>query len=381
MTECLPIFSKGVRPGVIRYWHFEVDGDKWRGHYGIVGGKDAVSGWSTATTKNAGKANERGPEEQAKAEAIAEHDKKLDRDYRRTVEELDSVPPAVMLAADYNKLKKPLLFNPRGVWAQPKLDGIRLTGSRLGGFSREFQPFYTVDHIMAELEPAFKAYPDLITDGELYNHALRADFNKISSLVRKKTLTSGEREDVERLLEYHIYDLPSVDGGFQFRHGAVKSLFDEFKLDMTAIVMVPTVDVGTLAALEEARNVWLDQGYEGLMVRLDGEPYEFGVRSKQLMKHKADKITEEFPVSKLIEGNGNWAGYAKAVEFVLPGDVRNKKGERPKAGIKGDQEFTKELLTRDPAPTYVTVEYFGKTPDGQCRFPVAVDWHVGERKD
>jgi hypothetical protein len=76
---------------------------------------------------------------------------------------------------------------------------------------------------------------------------------------------------------------------------------------------------------------WLVLGYEGSMWR-DNKPYE-QKRSKTLKKRK-DFIDEEFPISKIIEGNGNWSGCAKAVEFIMPGDKRDENGDRPKGGIK-----------------------------------------------
>jgi DNA ligase-1 len=380
-TVCDPIYCKGVRPGVIRYWSFEVEGDKWRGHYGIVGGKDTVSGWSTAEAKNVGKANERSAEEQAEFEAINETNKKLAREYRRTVEELPDVPDAVMLAADYKKQKKPLIFNPGAVWSQPKLDGIRLMASPRGGYSREFQPFYSTDHVFEALAPIFARYPRLVLDGELYNHTLKDDFNKIGSLVRKESFTDDERRELQRLIEYHVYDVPSVDEGFARRATVLEEIFAEFDdhLQFTPIVRVPTTRVNSLDEIDALYTDYLEQGYEGQMVRLDA-PYEFGVRSKALQKRK-EMMTEEFPISRLIEGNGNWAGHAKAVEFVLPGDKRAKDGTRPRAGIKGDQNFTRALLTTTPGPTLVTIRFFGYTPDGMLRFPVAIDWHYGSRRD
>jgi DNA ligase-1 len=374
-----PIFCKGARPGVIRYWNFEVDGEKWRGHYGIVGGKDATSGWSTAKLKNAGKANQRSPEEQAHAEASAEEGKKLAREYRQVVEDLegDRAPsPAVMLAHVYSDLKKPLIFNPKAVWSQPKLDGIRLVSEKRGGYSREFQPFLSTGHIEEALAPIFDRYPFLKLDGELYNHSLKADFNKIGSLVRSKHFTPDEKLELQRLLQYHVYDAPSFDAGFAYRTAQLRDIFEEFDahLQFTPIIFVPTVEVHTLTEIDDRYLDYLEQGYEGQMIRKD-EPYDFGVRSWSLLKNKGERKTAEFPISKLIEGNGNWAGYAKAVEYVL------KNGTRGKAGIKGDQEFCKKLLTLDPAPTLVTVEFQGYTPDGMLRFPVAVDWHYGQRKD
>ena len=108
------------------------------------------------------------------------------------------------------------------------------------------------------------------------------------------------------------------------------------------------------------------------MVR-NNEPYECK-RSKHLLKRK-EFITEEFNVVEVKEGQGNWAGYAKHFELEL-GD-----GRTFGSGVRGNQETLKELLHQTEQPTWVTCRYFEKTPDGIPRFPVVIDWGVGERED
>lgn len=378
MTDSsLPIYCRGADNKTIRYWHYEVDGDKWRGHYGVLGGKDAVSGWSTATPTNVGRANERNAEQQAAFEAAAEEAKKLAREYRRSEDQLDEVPAAVMLALDYAKVKKPFIFNPRAIACQPKLDGIRMVASARGDYTREFQPFGDpVIHIREALAPIFDKYPALILDGELYNHGYHDNFNAISSLIRKQKLTEEQRLKTARVLEYHIYDVPSVTGGFTQRHDVLAEIFAQFDLDLDPLVMVPTTFPETLEEIDQAYADALAEGYEGQIIRLN-EPYGFGVRSPALIKRKTF-VTEEFEVVRIIEGNGNWAGYAKAVEFRMPNGALTEQGELPKAGIRGSQEFCRELLLRDPPPKIVTVRHLGLTPGGVPRGPVAIDF---DRKD
>lgn len=377
-SVCPPIFSRGSDNKTLRYWHWEVDGPQWRGHYGVVGGKDATSKWSVAKPTNLGKANERNAEAQAQFEADAEERKKLDREYRRTEAELVEVPAACMLALDYDKMKDPLRFNPNEVGAQPKLDGIRLLAEAHGGYSRSFQPFGDpINHIRAALAPVFERHPDLILDGELYNHTLHADFNALSSLIRKKTCKPDELREAQRVIEYHIYDMPSAGHlGFAARHHALLALFDEFDFSLEPIVLVPTVFPKTLTNLDEAYEQWLALGYEGQMVRID-LPYDFGIRSQSLWKRK-NHVTEEFEVTRVIEGTGNWAGLAKAIEFKMPSGALTEQGELPKCGMRGDEAFARALLAQDPPPKIVTVRHLGLTPGGVPRGPVAIDF---DRKD
>src|SRR4051812_36553880 len=112
----------------VRTWQYEVDGDKWRTHSGIRGGKITTSGWVIAKGKQG-----RSDVEQATFEVNATLKGKLDREYRATEAELASVPKSPMLA---HKYEGGLTFP---VFCQPKLDGIRATISKDGAFSREYQ--------------------------------------------------------------------------------------------------------------------------------------------------------------------------------------------------------------------------------------------------
>ena len=51
------------------------------------------------------------------------------------------------------------------------------------------------------------------------------------------------------------------------------------------------------------------------------------------------------------------------------------------AGVRGTQVQMKELFESNVTPTWATLRYFGLTPDGVPRFPVVVDYGVGERDD
>ncbi len=113
---------------------------------------------------------------------------------------------------------KPMLahkFNPdKAVFPalmQPKLDGVRCVFTKQGAFSRTGKEFKNVDHIIETLKPLFKKYPYIKLDGELYNHKLKDDFEKIISLVRKTKPTFEDRKEAEKLVQYHIYDIVPLE--------------------------------------------------------------------------------------------------------------------------------------------------------------------------
>ncbi|QIV65764.1 DNA ligase [Mesorhizobium phage Cp1R7A-A1] len=385
------IFRKDTK-GVLRFWQYEVEGPKWRGISGIVGGAAVTSGWSSCTPKSQDTA-----EAQALFEGAAEEKKKLDRKYRRDPNAtFDDVFIQPMLAQEYDKLKKPLSFP---VLAQPKLDGIRAIITVEGAASRQGQPIESVDHILEQLAPVFAKYPDLVLDGELYNHDFREDFNSLSSVIRKgfkvdkKALKAGVTEKQQRealaerqrdLIQYHVYDIADPDAGDTATRE--NRLFEMFRADAfnpptedftcPSVKVVRTAVVNDQARLDALLEEWLSAGYEGQMVRLIDAAYEH-TRSKALLKRK-DFETKEFKLLRIEEGNGNWAGKAKRVVVEL------EDGRENEAGIRGTMPFCEKLL--EEKDLYeggdVTIRYMKqRTPDGKLRAPVAIDFHPEGRKD
>ena len=90
---------------------------------------------------------------------------------------------------------------------QPKLDGIRCIMKPNGCYSRNGKKFMNVQHLYTKtIKDLFKQNPLLVLDGELYNHDLRDNFEKIVSLVRKQKPTSEDRKEARKLIQYHVYD-------------------------------------------------------------------------------------------------------------------------------------------------------------------------------
>ena len=96
------------------------------------------------------------------------------------------------------------------VYMQPKLDGVRCLFTKDGAFSRTGKQFMNIKHIEDSLKSFFKKYPEMVLDGELYNHDLRDDFEKIISLVRKQKPTDLDRAEAHKMIQYHIYDYTNI---------------------------------------------------------------------------------------------------------------------------------------------------------------------------
>ncbi|MDA9373928.1 hypothetical protein N9R43_00965, partial [bacterium] len=152
-------------------------------------------------------------------------------------------------------------------------------------------------HIWEEVKPFLEANPSIVLDGELYNHEYKANFNKITSLVRNESPTVDELAEVHSKVQYHVYDCYNkyvVDMPFSERI----VLTNELQSDI--IHIVETDYASFQEELDALYSDYMERGYEGQMVRND-TPYEPNKRSKNLLKRK-EFITSEFKVIEMLEG-------------------------------------------------------------------------------
>jgi DNA ligase-1 len=333
---------------------------------GILDGKETESGWTLGVPKNVGKKNETTSHSQALAEMAALYTKKRDRGYFEDIDNIDEVPfVKPMLATKWEDRKKHISVA-AGVYVQPKLDGIRCIARADGLWTRTGKPIsISGKHIFDALQPLFAVRPDIVLDGELYNHALRDDFNIITSLVRKQTLDAEQLDKVETLLQYHIYDIVNPERLFSRRAAELTDVLVRNVPNDGCLRIVPTRKVDSIKTLDALYGRWTEEGYEGQMIRLD-TPYD-SRRSNSLMKRK-EFVTEEFPVVSVHEGDGNWAGAVKRFTLALTDDVDFG------AGVRGDYGKMSGLLESGKTPKWATVRYFHKTPAGIPRFGVVIDY-------
>lgn len=355
--------------GKVRVWWMEYDHEKFRAHSGLQDGKIVTSGWQYPEEKNVGKANATTTEEQVLAEVTAKYEARMYQGkYHPSIEEAKKGAKFIecMLADKYDAKK----HNQFPYWSQPKLDGVRCLVSEEGMQTRNGKEFVSAPHIYAQLESFLEQFPDYILDGELYNHALKDEFEKIISLARKTKPTAEDLQESKEKVEFHIYDVitpePMV---FEER----MKFLQENVAEVPGIVLVATNTVNSKDEVEEQLGKYLEEGYEGQMLRCTKTPYEHK-RSKSLVKHKVFE-DDEFVIVDIIEGKGNWAGYAKAVTILLPD------GTTQNAGMRGNFSDGKTLLKNkeEYLTTEVTVRYQNKTGDGKLRFPVVTAFWKGKR--
>ena len=390
MTKKLQTLYKVDTKGKLREWTMHIDGNSFYAIKGLVEGKKTQDKPTVTIAKNVGRSNETTAKQQAELEAKAKFQKKLDSGY--ALNEIDAQEKKFyepMLAHNYTDRKHECKYP---VFSQPKLDGIRCVvrkeGDTLVGRTRNGKEIECIPHILKSLNRFFLAHPNAILDGELYNHDLRDNFNKITSLVRKqkpvqsskmtdKAFAKKQIEFQERLVEsentiqYHVYDAPKINESlteaqtFDIRINELKSKLPQNK----HIVLVETNEAYDQQNLDNLYEQYLDAGYEGQMVRKSSSTYE-NKRSKFLLKRK-EFMDAEYRVIDIEIGNGNRSGTAKHLVCFC-----DKTKQTFNSNIKGSFEYLKEVY--DNRKEYIgqlaTIKFFQLTPDGIPRFPYAISF-------
>lgn len=347
----------------IRVWEIKTEGDSFAVRDGLLNGKMKDWTYTKCEAKNIGRANETTPEEQAKLESVSEITKKKKKKYFDSIEDaLENNVFTPMLADSFKNNSKV-----DNTWvSQPKLDGLRCTVMKtdsLKMLSRERRDILSCKHIANELE---KIDFDFYIDGELYNHSLKDNFNKLVSLVKKqKDITEEEYKEISETVQYHVYDayFPNEpDLPFTERYERLSVL-----KDVKFIHIVPILNISSVKDIESNLENYLSLGYEGQMLRKKSSKYKVAGRSKDLLKHKVF-IDEEFEIVDIESGLGQWDGAAKKVKVLVDGEIVG-------CGIDGDKEYLTEVLNNKSVyiGKLATVKYFGRTPDNSLRFPVVKD--------
>ena len=136
------------------------------------------------------------------------------------------------------------------------------------------------------------------------------------------------------------------------------------------VQVVPFRHAANVQDVEKAHNAYVEDGYEGCMVRSYDAPYDIGKRSHALLKLKAF-VTDEFPIVGIEEAQGADRGTAIFVCRTANGmtfNVRMKATRAERAVIwqqhvAAPQHFMEKLLT---------VQYQELTAAQIPRFPVGL---------
>jgi len=387
----------------------DMDGKKQIHKTTIQRGKANRSALQQATLEAESKWNEKHNREgyqprDAKADAKAI----LKSNETRDTETISAHPPPFfpMLAATFNKnLYTTFSGNgssgkaykmPFPAFIQRKIDGIRcicsyrrLPSPRICLSSRKNVEFIFFEAIKTQLLSLYEIFDDpesIILDGELYTDDL--SFETISGCVRL-TKNRQKPEDTANMdkMEFHVYDMfdarsplepfwkrtKQLDYYFQ-KWMMIERLFREPQARVDGqtnaqspklrIRKVETETADDLSEILVKHNQYVQEGFEGIMIRDSNGVYEPNKRSRYLQKYK-EFMEEEFEIVGFHSGTGIDEG---AVIWNCCTHEGQPFSVRPRLSI----EERRILLQRaeDYVGKKLTVIFQEYSTEGIPRFPV-----------
>lgn len=345
------LYSK-TATGATNIWRAWSEGPNIITEWGQIDGKLQRS-QVVALPKNEGKKNATTAEQQAAKEVEALIVKQLRLKYSESLEtagETNRLKP--MLAGDYAKHKKKLRFP---VTVQPKLNGLRCVAMKIDGkvvLQSRGGDYYPVAHIANALEPHLRGCT--VLDGELYIHG--ESLQRITSLAKRPQPGSEK-------LTYVLYDAPAHGGNWEER----LCWLQDFEADLSApVFLIQNELADNHEQIAELFQSFVEQGYEGAIVRSHTGMYREGYRSPDLLKVK-EFLDAEFKIVDWETGKGR---DEKRPKFIC----ETKDGKRFGAKCKGSDAVQAEMLAQAPQliGEMLKVKYFELTPDGIPQFPVGL---------
>jgi len=321
LNSQLPTLYARSSTGAILEWDIEIEDNKFRTITGQQGGNKITSKWTVCKGKNNGQANATTADGQAYAEAVSKWKKKIKREgYWEDIKDIDNTPRFIepMLAQKLrdhpDKAQFPCMVD-------KKYNGGRIVAVSDGLFTRKGESYASIPHIVESLTPLFDKYPDLLLDGEGYNHDLRFKLNELMSILRTvkgSKLTPELFRRSEQIVRLYVYDGYGFDGitaatGNLERRKALKQLL----VGIPYIVWVPYRVADDLNHVYEIYDGDVKEGYEGSMIRNIHAPYEHK-RSYNLLKVKPTDDSEG-TITKIMEGDGNASGLAAKAAVTWSG--------------------------------------------------------------
>jgi len=315
------------KKGGHKQWKCWTEGDKLFVQHGKVGGlqqtkEEVIKG------KNIGRSNQTTPEDQAVFEMNSRANKQIDKGYRYSMEDLGELPISAMLANDYNKTAKRVVWP---VYTSRKLDGVRTLAFKENGKVRlqsRGGKDYNVEHIQNSLLVLMREGE--IWDGELYIHGLFLE--EIVSAVKKPNKNTPN-------LGFIVFDVVN-EKPFKER------LQDLYKIQWSSCIRIIGYDsASTEGEMKRLHNLYVSEEYEGCMLRTENGLYESGKRSNGLFKYK-EFMDEEFEIVGVEEDrNGNavfklYDPTAKEFFTCTYGDFEQRKYQ-----LAHKEEFIGKMLT------------------------------------
>lgn len=280
----------------------------------------------------------------------------------------------VQLAHKYEESR---VKNEKLVAVEPKLDGVRCIAIVKNGhailYSRNGKVIgdnykETIVDDLDRMSAEGRIPKNIVFDGEL----MGSDFTATVSQIHRK---SG-KADVARHL-YHIFDwLPYEDWVGQKSTLSCQLMREKLE-DMSIeahskYLRIVQRDIVAPDKIKTMHDVYVADGYEGVMIKLLGEKYKFG-RGHNVVKLK-DFYDKDLEVIGFEEGTGKYEGMLGAI-IVKNGDVLVNVG----SGFSDDDRKNIWENRSNFRNNIAEIRYQEETPDGSLRFPTFRGWRPDKK--
>lgn len=219
--------------------------------------------------------------------------------------------PKPQLAKQADKVTNKKTFDKK-YWASRKIDGLRVliymgedgelhTASR-GAMNYDAAMYEIISH--PDLIKLFKDNPGLIMDGECYKHGM--SLQAINSVAR----TQIKAVDYE-ILQFYWYDIVDLNATATERINRIKEMgkslnltFNpekEFQPKELRIQLVPHEEISGWDNIIKLHNDYVEEGWEGLVIRLQDSVYGPNKRTNDWIKVKVYK-QDTFKVVGIEQG-------------------------------------------------------------------------------
>jgi DNA ligase-1 len=226
--------------------------------------------------------------------------KKIKSGYVTKLNEINNENIFPMALNVYNKYKKYIQYP---CYIQPKLDGVRvithLENNKIKLMSRRLNEYLGFNFIIDELIIILKNYPELILDGELYNHELT--LQQISGIVRNEDINNTNKKK----LKFYIFDCINIKNNYSFeeRFNILKDIFNNNTFNY--LILTDTILVKSEQESDKYYNDYINKNYEGIVYKNVNATYEYSsykeIRSMQFLKRKKN-YDAEYPIIGFEEG-------------------------------------------------------------------------------
>jgi hypothetical protein len=325
---------------------------------------------------------------------------KLDKGYKQlekpfneyTLNQLDNLLPEYntdsngfkkhMLAKSYDKVKESTINKVPYWYASRKIDGLRVSfywdGKRIKTASRgggDYDP--ACQHFIQNKQfiEFFKRHPKCILDSELYKHG--KSLQQISGAARLEK----NAYDCD-WLECYVYDVMYPDMKFETRLKILNQISKELNLGFNPnrewkdgelqIQMVPHVKVSGIDNIMKLHNDYVEEGFEGVVIRDPEKFYGFGRRSNDMIKVKKYKTSEFLVINYELGLRGS-----EDMVFICV----TKDGIQFKAKPWGDREQKEwyiENFETKCKNQMATIKYFYMSDEGCPLQPSALGIRIRE---